>query len=180
MGSEITCRIDEAMTNIGARDTFSGGGPDKFMLGPELPIGDLLVKKWSDGQANPKAGWTFWHGFNLSGDNLVVSGRVETKGPYGDDGLQTSNRAELRAVIAVLGFRFWAGGGIRKLVIATDSDVGGSVKDKNLWEALLGEIEKLAEKQRCLPNSQGMAVELWRIPREWNTVTDAAAKTAAA
>lgn len=37
---------------------------------------------------------------------------------------------------------------------------------------LLGEIEQYKD--------EGMAVEFWRIPREWNTVADAAAKDAAA
>lgn len=37
---------------------------------------------------------------------------------------------------------------------------------------LLGEIERYQD--------EGMAVELWRIPREWNAVADAAAKEVAA
>jgi len=49
---------------------------------------------------------------------------------------------------------------------------GDNVKNRDLWEALLGEVEKYKDK--------GMAVEFWRIPREWNTVADAAAKDAAA
>ncbi|KAK3349191.1 hypothetical protein B0T25DRAFT_547406 [Lasiosphaeria hispida] len=44
--------------------------------------------------------------------------------------------------------------------------------NKDLWEALLGEVERYKD--------EGMAVEFWRIPRERNTVADAAAKEAAA
>jgi ribonuclease HI len=121
----------------------------------------------------------------------VVSGRLEKKGPFGDDGDQTSNRAELRAVIAALRFRHWTGEGFHTLVIATDSaytaegstkwaktwvkngwttHTGAEVKNKDLWTALLGEVERWKD--------EGMAVQFWRIPREWNDVVDAAAKTA--
>lgn len=119
---------------------------------------------------------------------------MEKKGPFGDDALQTSNRAELRAIIAALRFRYWPGEGFHTLVIATDSEYavegatkwarswirngwvkrgGVAVKNRDLWEALLGEIEKYKEED-------GMAVQFWRIPREWNTVADVAAKQAAA
>ena len=118
---------------------------------------------------------------------------MEKKGPFGDDALQTSNRAELRAVIAALRFRYWPGEGFSTLVVATDSEyvvegstnwakrwvengwvtrAGNGVQNRDLWEALLGEVERY--------HDEGMAVELWRIPREWNTVADAAAKEAAA
>jgi ribonuclease HI len=92
-----------------------------------------------------------------------------------------------------LRFRYWPGEGFHTLVIATDSEYvvegatnwtrtwvrngwvkrgGVAVKNRDLWEALLGEIEKYKD--------EGMAVELWRVPREWNMVADAAAKQAAA
>ena len=107
-----------------------------------------------NGREDPKAGWAFWHGFGPSGDPLVASGRLEKKGPFGDDGLQTSNRAELRAVIAALRFRYWPGEGFTTLVIATDSQyvvegatnwartwvengwvrrAGGAVQNRDLW-----------------------------------------------
>lgn len=150
----------------------------------------------NNGQPNPQAGWAFSHGLNPSGELLFGSGRLEKKGPFGDDSIQTSNRAELRAVIAALRFRYWPGEGFHTFVIATDSEyvVEGStnwamswikndwkkrvgrgwadVKNRDLWEVLLGEIERY--------RGQGMAVEFWRIPREWNSVVDAAAKEAAA
>lgn len=147
-----------------------------------------------NGHENPKAGWAFYHGCNIEGKQLVASGRLEKEGPFGDEGRQTSNRAELRAVIAALGFRYWPGEGFRTLVFATDSEYvvegctkwakswikngwvkrqgGGAVKNRDLWEALLGQIERYRE--------DGMSVEFWRIPREWNTVADSAAKDAAA
>ncbi|KAM3428319.1 hypothetical protein NHJ13734_008654 [Beauveria thailandica] len=152
----------------------------------------------NNGQANPKAGWAFCQGADLEGGPLLVSGRLEKKGPWGDDGIQSSNRAELRAVIAALRFRHWPGEGFKTVVIATDSEYvvegstqwaktwvqnswrttgkretnGSNVKNKDLWEALLGECERA--------NHHGMAIQFWKIPREWNTLADEAAKKAAA
>jgi ribonuclease HI len=90
---------------------------------------------------------------------------------------------------------------VRKLVIATDSEyaVEGSTnwaknwvkdgwkkfiydkgrrlrkmedaKNRDLWEALLGEIETYKDR--------GMEIQFWRIPRDWNHLVDAAAKEAA-
>ncbi|KAL2125962.1 hypothetical protein VTI74DRAFT_2078 [Chaetomium olivicolor] len=146
-----------------------------------------------NGQANPKAGWAFWHGVNDDGTQLIASARLEAKGPFGAAAAQTSNRAELRAVIAALRFRHWPGEGFRTFVVATDSEyvvegatkwvktwmengwktsAGADVKNKDLWQALLGEIERVSD--------DGLAVQFWRIPREWNTAADAAAKSAAA
>ncbi|QKX63302.1 uncharacterized protein TRUGW13939_10471 [Talaromyces rugulosus] len=120
-----------------------------------------------------------------------VSFHLEKKGPFGDPSLQTSNRAELRAVIAALRFRVWNGEGFRSIVIATDSEYvaegattwvrtwlkngwngrAGPVKNKDLWQALLGEFE------RCHDN--GLEVLFWRIPREQNTHADQWAKAGA-
>lgn len=107
--------------------------------------------------------------------------------------MQSSNRAELRAIIAALTLRHWPGEGFQTVVIATDSEyvVDGAtkwvktwtqngwktakkepVKNKDLWEKLLG----LCEKARA----NGLAVQFWAIPREWNTLVDAEAKKAAA
>ncbi|KAL8347607.1 hypothetical protein RB601_003005 [Gaeumannomyces tritici] len=146
----------------------------------------------NNGRANPRAGWGFWHGETEVG-RRIESGRLETKGPFGDDGAQTSNRAELRAVIAALRFRYWPGEGFQTFVIATDSEyvVEGCtnwakswtsrnwktrgnlpVANRDLWEVLLGEIEK--------KHDDGMAVQFWRVPRALNTVADAAARAGAA
>ncbi|KAI4864679.1 ribonuclease H-like protein [Hypoxylon rubiginosum] len=146
----------------------------------------------NNGQPNPRAGWAFVHGMGLSGEPAIVSNRLENKGPFGDEGVQSSNRAELRAVIAALRFRHWPGEGIRTMTIATDSEyvVEGStkwartwvnngwktnanadVKNRDLWEMLLGEVEKW--------DDAGLSIRFWRIPREWNETADAAAKNAA-
>ncbi|KAF4935261.1 Ribonuclease H [Colletotrichum fructicola] len=51
----------------------------------------------------------------------VISLRLEDQGPGGEVYQHTSNRAELRAVIAALRFREWYGEGFKSIVIATDS-----------------------------------------------------------
>ncbi|KAL7627954.1 hypothetical protein AAE478_002150 [Parahypoxylon ruwenzoriense] len=146
----------------------------------------------NNGQPDPKAGWAFVHGPGLTGEPAVAYGRLESKGPFGDESIQSSNRAELRAVIAALRFRYWPGEGFNTLTIATDSEyvVEGStkwartwvendwktsgredVKNKDLWEMLLGEFER--------SDDEGLSIRFWRIPREWNQTADAAAKKAA-
>ncbi|KAF8849388.1 ribonuclease H-like protein [Acephala macrosclerotiorum] len=121
-----------------------------------------------------------------------ISFRLESHGPNKDPQPQTSNRAELRAVIAALQFRIWPGEGWERLIIATDSEyvVNGAtewiqnwqqkdwvtakkepVKNRDLWELLLKEVRKHVEK--------GMDVLFWAIPRELNKEADALAKEAA-
>ncbi|KAI3323325.1 ribonuclease H-like domain-containing protein [Xylariaceae sp. AK1471] len=145
----------------------------------------------NNGQPNPRAGWAFVHGPGYE-NPAVASDRLETKGPFGEPSIQSSNRAELRAVIAALRFRAWDGEGFKTIVIATDSEyvTKGStewaktwikngwltsgkadVKNKDLWEMLLGEVERWRDR--------GLSIQFWRIPRKWNTVADAAAKKAA-
>lgn len=148
----------------------------------------------NNGQANPKAGWAFVHHAGPSpGDPANFGqGRLEAKGPFGDDGAQSSSRAELRAAIAALQFRHWAGERFHTAVIATDSEyvVEGAtawakkwarngwetnrrapVRNSDMWQMLLGEVERWQD--------EGMDVQFWRIPREWNAAADAAAKKAA-
>ena len=48
---------------------------------------------------------------------------------------------------------------------------GADVKNKDLWEMLLGAVES--------QHRFGVSVQFWQIPREWNTTADAAAKKAA-
>ncbi|KAB5515464.1 hypothetical protein GE09DRAFT_1231249 [Coniochaeta sp. 2T2.1] len=121
------------------------------------------------------------------------------KGPFGDDAPQTSNRAELRAVIAALRFRHWPrrkgsapwSSSLRTLEYAVEGATNwaraltlNGWKRRNRHGSLvrgrrtetrgrrsLGEVERF---ERC-----GMAVKFWRIPREWSTVADRAAKEAA-
>lgn len=143
----------------------------------------------NNGQPNPRAGWAFVYG----PDKATCDGRLENKGPFGGPVQpQTSNRAELRAVIAALRFRHWVGEGFTSMVIATDSEyivigattwakewmrngwrtaAGAVVKNRDLWEALLGEVERW--------DGEGLEVVFWRIGRELNSVADAAAKKVA-
>lgn len=51
------------------------------------------------------------------------------------------------------------------------TNAGADVKNKDLWEILLGEFERWMEK--------GLSIKFWRIPRDWNNTADAAAKWAA-
>lgn len=144
-----------------------------------------------NGQQNPQAAWATVLRPSID-DNIlpcIESGRLELKGPFGDESVATSNRAELRAAIAVLRRKDWRADGFTSVVIATDSSylvdgatgwargwvtngwktrTGGSVKNKDLWELFLGEVEKCRET--------GLEVELWKIPREMNEVADAVAK----
>ncbi|KAJ4253903.1 hypothetical protein NW762_010301 [Fusarium torreyae] len=146
----------------------------------------------NNGQSNPKAGWGCIFRPLTPTPTPTISGRLEHKGPFGDSHSQTSNRAELRAVLGALRFRHWKGEGCTTLVIATDSEyvvkgatewvpgwlrkgwktsAGGQVKNKDLWEALLGEMERW--------DTYGMKIQFWRIPREWNVDADVKAKEAA-
>lgn len=146
-----------------------------------------------NGGQNPRAGWAFILGPSEDGQPRVVSGRLEGQGPFGEASGQTSNRAELRAVLAALRFRFWTGEGFTSVVIATDSEYvvngttqwvrswivrdwktakGEDVKNQDLWQLLLGEVERWQEK--------GLRIRFWRIPRAWNEDADNGAKMAAA
>ncbi|KZV95248.1 hypothetical protein EXIGLDRAFT_644426 [Exidia glandulosa HHB12029] len=105
---------------------------------------------------------------------------------------QTSNRAELRAVLYFLQLRRWEAGGAERIVIATDSEYvvdgvcvnlatwvqrgwrtkkGKPVANRDLWEALLNELRR---------NENGdLRILFWWIPRELNTRAAALAKGAA-
>ncbi|KAI1196795.1 hypothetical protein F5X97DRAFT_203174 [Nemania serpens] len=144
-----------------------------------------------NGQQNPQAAWAAVLRPSI-GDNTrpcMISGRLELKGPFGDESVATSNRAELRAAIAVLRRNDWRADGFTSVVIATDSSylvdgatewvkswvlngwktrAGSPVKNQDLWELFLGEVEKCKET--------GLEVELWKIPREMNEIADAVAK----
>lgn len=144
----------------------------------------------NNGKPNPQAGWAV--NFGPEPEARTSTGRLELKGPFGEPCEQTSNRAELRAVIEALRACDWAADGFRTIVIATDSEyaVKGAtewarnwvrngwktssrkpVQNRDLWEMLLGEAERYDE--------DGMKVEMWWIPRSANEVADRAAKKAA-
>ena len=144
-----------------------------------------------NGKPGASAGCAFRHGFDEWDNELVASFALEAEGPFGRDGTQTSNRAELRAVIAALRFRDWSRDGFYTVVIATDSTYvvngatkwvkrwvkngwttrkGAPVKNQDLWEMLLGEFERY--------KSLTLDVQFDKIPREKNHCADAAAKKA--
>lgn len=95
-------------------------------------------------------------------------------------------------MLGALRFRHWKGEGFTTLVLATDSEyvaegattwihdwvrndwttnTGTKVKNRDLWEMLLGELERLDES--------GLEIQFWRIPRWLNETADRAAKQAA-
>ncbi|KAF8801233.1 ribonuclease H-like protein [Phlegmacium glaucopus] len=105
-----------------------------------------------------------------------ISDRLEQ-----DGNPQTSNRAELRAVLASLTLRFWAGEGFPRIVLACDSEyvvkgisvwifkwrrngwktvAGNPVANQDLWKKLEAKLREMEGK--------GMLVQFWKIPREWN------------
>ncbi|KAF4970034.1 hypothetical protein FSARC_2851 [Fusarium sarcochroum] len=143
----------------------------------------------NNGQPEPRAGWAVVFGTPGDEHRGCVSGRLEERGPFGDNSIATSNRAELRAVIAALRLCNWRAKCFDEIVIATDSTYvidgatswakgwvrngwklrsGGVVKNKDLWELLLGEVERW--------QTHGLRVGLLKIPRELNTDADAVAK----
>lgn len=151
----------------------------------------------NNGQEDPKAGWAIHHGFSPAGKPQVDGRRLEQRGPFDTldqpARVETSNRAELRAVLGALRLREWKIEGFKKLVLATDSSyvVDGAtawcrtwrgngwrtqarqeVKNKDLWEMLLGEVEDY--------KAVGIDILFWHIPRELNTLADEGAKEAAA
>lgn len=104
----------------------------------------------------------------------------------------TSNRAELRAVIAALKFRYWPGEGFTRVVIGTDSEYvvngicewvdkwkrrgwrttkGEPAKNRDLWEMLLVEVENA--------EGNGLSVQFWPLRREWNVEADKCARRGA-
>ncbi|KAK6223968.1 hypothetical protein LQW54_000114 [Pestalotiopsis sp. IQ-011] len=140
------------------------------------------------GMQGSRAAWAVVYG---PVEGCIVSKRLGNRGPFGDEYEATSNRAELRAAIAALRLTNWRDEGFDSLVIATDSTyvvdgatgwtkgwvrngwktrTGDGVKNKDLWELLLGEVERW--------NAQRLKVEFLRIPRELNSAADTAAKAA--
>ena len=141
----------------------------------------------NNGQPNARAGWAV-----VYGPGNIVSGQLEDKGPFGDNSVATSSRAELRAAITALRLRDWVMQGVNQIIIATDwsyvvagstnwakvwgsngwkKSKGKDVKNKDLWELLLGEVERWIHK--------GLRVFFWKIPQGLNTAADAGAKAAA-
>ncbi|KAG4026210.1 hypothetical protein MFRU_043g00150 [Monilinia fructicola] len=153
---------------------------------------------FGNGLSNPQAGC----GFVISPQQKVKF-RLENRGPTGEAYPQTSNRAELRAVIAALESRPWQGddmGPWSRLVIATDSEyvvfgithwiyewirrgwrtsAGQPVKNQDLWKRLVHLIKRLNMPLSYTHPPHGIAISFWRIPREWNEEADWEAKKGA-
>ncbi|KAJ4181634.1 hypothetical protein NW755_010903 [Fusarium falciforme] len=128
---------------------------------------------------------------HLEYDRYVASGRLEDKGPFGDDIIAASNRAELRAAIAALRLYDWQDEGFESIVIATDSNyvaegattlaqgwgfrrwktrTHDDVKNQDLWELLLGGVERWYNRR--------LRVDILQISRSYNAHADTAAKEA--
>lgn len=107
--------------------------------------------------------------------------RLESQGPTGVYHEQTLNRAHLRAVDAVLQYRYWVGETATRLYIATDSDYvvscitselgswatncwldsqGSEVENRDLWESILDKIQSL--------DILGLKLLFWHIPPQLN------------
>ncbi|KAK9775927.1 putative RNase H type-1 domain-containing protein [Seiridium cardinale] len=114
---------------------------------------------------------------------------LEKEGPSGQKFPPTSNRAELRAVIGALEWRYWYREGWEALVIATDSTYvadgatkwaskwvdtewlnskGSKVANRDLWKYLLGLVRLYA--------IHGCEIMIWRIGRQHNELADELAK----
>ncbi|KAJ6108366.1 ribonuclease H-like domain-containing protein [Penicillium sp. IBT 18751x] len=142
-------------------------------------------------QQHPEGGCAFVFQSPNCGPDGYASFALEREGPTGQAHLGTKVRAELRAVIAALRHKYWIEEGFNSLVIATASEyvVKGitewvsvwlttnwrtstcaDVKNRDLWECLLGEIEAW--------DDEGMEICFWAIPRQWSTCADSHAQEA--
>ncbi|KAL6404699.1 putative rnase h domain protein [Ilyonectria robusta] len=142
----------------------------------------------SNGLAAPRGAFAFV--FNHTSDG-VQAWPPENKGPTGEVRTHTSNRAELRAVIAFLRFRVWWGEGWKRIVVISDSEyvckgattwlrnwannnwrtaAGRPTANRDLWEVLSELMGTYAES--------GCEISFWAVPRSCNTQADAAAKAA--
>ncbi|KAH7082458.1 RNase H domain protein [Paraphoma chrysanthemicola] len=178
--SEFLIYTDGACSENGNKDARGGCA---FVFRPETSISFIQSQTSSDHPTSD---------FNLHKLGSCYF-RLEARGPTGEARLQTSNRAELRAVIAALRFRAWKHEGCKRIVIATDSSyvVNGStewlkkwarngwqtstrnpVKNQDLWKALIKDREKWSRA--------GVEVQFWHIPRKLNTIADRLAKSATA
>jgi len=136
-----------------------------------------------------QAGWAFIFGPGSAG---TVKGPLEQKGPDGQVYAATSNRAELRGVIAALEFRVWWGEGWDRLIIVTESEYvanGATVMVAELGRVQLTHVggarpwqietcgRKLSELMGIMAEG-GCEISFWRVPRAKNTGADQAAKAA--
>lgn len=126
---------------------------------------------------------------NTNAFYATFSFRLQNVGPDGKEYAHTSNRADVRAVIAALYFREWQGEGAKRVIIATDSTcVCNSVTqctgvwEENGWQTANKEPVKNKDLREASllgvrKNGRlGVEVVFWKIPRSLNQEADAAAK----
>ncbi|KAJ2990463.1 hypothetical protein NUW58_g2938 [Xylaria curta] len=99
-----------------------------------------------------------------------------TRGPSATSTRRPATAPNCGAALATLRMRQWSDDGYRTVVIASNSKyfvkgASKNVANRDLWEMLFGEAKRYKE--------EGLAIELWRIKRYMNEITDAAAKKAA-
>ncbi|KAI1496512.1 ribonuclease H-like domain-containing protein [Biscogniauxia marginata] len=186
--------------SLGRWTKFPGFTAHRFVLhrkrpvGPRLPIKMQLIYTdgacMNDGSSNAIGG---------VGVAFCSKGRVNTKGCIGSaleacgpDGQRiqpTSNRAELRAVVKALEWRYWYREGWEALVIATGSvyvaqnatirlsswlerkwykSNGEKATNRDLWKRLLYLFRLYA--------IHGCEVMIWHISRDQNTIANTLAK----
>ncbi|KGO67709.1 hypothetical protein PEX1_010100 [Penicillium expansum] len=142
-----------------------------------------------NGRINGRAGCSFVYNNSTSGFARLP---LEFEGPTGQHHTMTVDRAHIRAAIAALRYRDWAADDFSRLIIATDSQylvegitilirewlhsnwmthAGEPVRNRDLWECLLGEVEIWEER--------GMSVQFWQVPKEANTKADRHARRGA-
>lgn len=108
---EMLLVIDGSCLNNGAKETEPAGGSSFKFKDP--PCGSGVSKITFPFSSEP--------GLHVQGDvDGTIAFPMEDRGPKGDVVDHTSNRAKLRAVIAALQFRSWAGEGWHRVVILTD------------------------------------------------------------
>lgn len=121
----------------------------------------------------------------------ILSGRLENKGPFGDQHEATLDRAALRAAVAALRISDWRKEGFNFITIATDSTYvheGASlgvrtwihdwmtakennVTNRDLWELMLGDVERFW--------NQDTKIAFWNVKKELNWMANDAALKAA-
>jgi ribonuclease HI len=127
----------------------------------------------NNGKPSARAGWGLAFG---PSPQSVVSGPLEAAGPFGADFVPTSQRAELRAVIAAVRSPAWVRRyGFRRLLVvsgsqyavegATDRLRTWSTSDRlkkkanvDMWNALQGEVERQKEHE-------GLAIQMLFTPK---------------
>lgn len=121
----------------------------------------------------------------------ILSGRLENKGPFGDQHEATLDRAALRAAAAALRISDWRKEGFNFIAIATDypyvhegASLGvrtwihdwmtgkeNNVTNRDLWELMLGDVERFW--------NQDTKIAFWNVKKELNWMANDAALKAA-